>query len=374
MPEISDRCPLCGTIISHEKLLQIEERIRTEEKKKLQELEAATRKRLEDKFQKDLEAERAKVVAIESVARKRVESTLSSIKAERDRTLEKVKALEAKEATLRSQITAEAAKNTKKQIDEMRSILERDRAQQIARERAALGREREAMQKKVAELERQLQKKTAHELGDGAEIDLYEALREAFPADRLTRVQKGEAGADVLHEVLHKGEPCGLIVIDSKNRQAWQNAFASKLHEDKVTARAQHAILATNVFPAGKKELCILGDVLVMSPARVVDVVWLLRDQLIQMHVKGLSMHERADKMGRLYSYMTSDACAQHFKEADKIADEILDLDVQEVKEHNKNWQARGTKTRRLKALLREMSTEITAIVEGVERKEARTA
>ncbi len=188
MPDLTDRCPWCETIISRAKFLQIQERIRGEEQKKLQELEAATRKRLEDKFQRDLETARAKVVEIESAARKRVEATVSGIKAERDRTLEKVKALEAREPAFRKEITEEAGKNAKKQVDQMRSILERDREQVIARERAALGREREAMQKKVAELERQLQKKTAHELGDGAEIDLYEAVREAFPADRITRV------------------------------------------------------------------------------------------------------------------------------------------------------------------------------------------
>ncbi len=174
--------------------------------------------------------------------------------------------------------------------------------------------------------------------------------------------------------MLYKGDSCGLIVIDSKNRRAWQNAFASKLNQDKVAAKAQHAILATTVFPAGKKELCTHEGVLVMSPARVVDVLQLLRPQMVQMHLKGLSMEERTDKMGRLYSYITSDACAQHFKEADKIADEILDLDVQEVKEHHKNWQTRGAKTRRLKTALREMSTEISAIVEGVEKKQVKTA
>ena len=68
-------------------------------------------------------------------------------------------------------------------------------------------------------MEKQLQKKTANELGDGAEIDLFEALRESFPGDKITRIPKGQAGVDILHEVLYKGESCGKIIVDSKNRQ-----------------------------------------------------------------------------------------------------------------------------------------------------------
>src|SRR5439155_17250111 len=130
--------------------------------------------------------------------------------------------------------------------------------------------------------------KTAYEIGDGAEIDLYEALREQFPSDTIKRIPKGQPGADILHEVQHKGEVCGRIVYDSKNRQAWQSTFATKLRQDQIAAHADHAILSTTAFPAGKKELCIESDVIVASPLRVVPVVELLRQPMVKMHVMGL--------------------------------------------------------------------------------------
>ena len=43
-------------------------------------------------------------------------------------------------------------------------------------------------------LDKQLKKKTANEFGDGAEIDLFEALRESFPGDKITRIPKGQMG------------------------------------------------------------------------------------------------------------------------------------------------------------------------------------
>ncbi len=360
MDSMTERCPWCGALISRAKFVEIEERIRQEERKKLEDLEAAMRKRLGEKFRGDLEQEKMKLVRIEAAARKQL--------------AEKVKALEAREASVRKQLAEEAAKAGKKQMDEQRAILERDRDQAIAHLRAEFARERWAAQKKVADLERQLQKKTPHELGDGAEIDLFEALREAFPGDRISRVQKGETGADIHHEVLYKGESCGRIVVDSKNRKAWQNVFGSKLRQDQVAAKAEHAILATNVFPAGQRELCIHEGVLVMSPARVVLMSQLLRSQMVRMHVQGLSMKERSGKMGRLYKYMTSEACSQRFKEVAKITDDILELDVQEVKEHEKNWKTRGRMATRLKGIWRELDTEISAILEGAGEESAETA
>src|SRR5215472_16458885 len=106
-------------------------------------------------------------------------------------------------------------------------------------------------------MEHRLQKKTANEIGEGAETDLFEALREAFPRDTITRIKKGEPGADIRQDVLHQGEVCGTILYDSKNRMAWQNAYIAKLRQDQLEAQADHAILTTTVFPSGKKDLCI---------------------------------------------------------------------------------------------------------------------
>jgi hypothetical protein len=88
---------------------------------------------------------------------------------------------------------------------------------------------------------------------------------------------------DILHDVFHKGQPCGRIVVDAKIRQCWQNNFVTKLRQDQVEAGAEHAILATTLFPAGKKEMCIESGVIVMSPGRVVHMVQLLRQAIISM-------------------------------------------------------------------------------------------
>ena len=142
-------------------------------------------------------------------------------------------------------------------LHQQRGSLEADRDARLLEKEAERNREREQLQKKIDTLTRALQHKTANELGDGAEINIYDTLRDMFIGDDITRIKKGQPGADIRHRVIYKGVVCGTILIDSKNRQAWQNSYISKLREDQVADDADHAVLATTVFPAGKKELYI---------------------------------------------------------------------------------------------------------------------
>jgi hypothetical protein len=139
----------------------------------------------------------------------------------------------------------------------------------------------------------------------------------------------------------------------------------SKLRQDQVEAKAEHAILATTVFPAGRKEMCIESDVIVISPARVIYVTELLRQAMITMHIKGLSLKERSTKMSQLYDLITSEAYSKKFAEAEKLAQDVLDLDVQEQKDHGITWRKRGQLTTRIKNVLRNIETDVAAVIEA---------
>ena len=373
MNTVNDRCPWCGSEIPHARFIQIESKIRKEEREKLATSEAAIRKQLEEKFRQNLQGQKR---AMEKAGREEAEKRLAKIAAERDVSLNKVKKLEAREATLRQQVQEQAERNVRKilkqselerrrELNDQRSVLEKDRDRTLLKKESEFNRQREAFQEKFVEMERQLQRKTANEIEEGAEIDLYESLRDNFTSDRIMRVKKGQPGADILYEVLYKGEPCGRIVIDSKNRQAWQYTFLTKLRKDQVDAGAEHAILSTTVFPSGNEELCIESDVIVISPARVVHMITLLRRAMIELHVRGLSVKERTGKMAALYKFITSEVYMQRFKEAGKLTNDILDLDVAEKKVHDNTWKKRGALAKGLGNVLREIDTDITAIIEA---------
>ena len=374
MPDTTERCPWCDSVISRSKFVQIEATIREQEQSKLAQAEKQLRLRLETQHSADLAKQRqTQETSLKSEAAKQLAITTAELTNQRNTLSQQLKDAHARETTLRSSVQQQAEAMLKELADQ-RAALEKDRDESVLKVQADYNRERESFQKKIKEMERQLLKKTSQDVGEGAEIDLFEAVREAFPDDRISRVQKGQPGADIHHEVMYKGQSCGKIVIDSKNRQAWQNGFVTKLRQDQTEAGAEHAILSSTVFPSGKKELCIESDVIVVSPARVRHVISLLRRTMITVHVRGLTLTERATKMTKLYNLITSEAYAQRFGELEKLTTDILDLDVQEKKSHDTVWRKRGILATRMTGVLREIDTEVAAVVEGYDQKDLSVA
>jgi hypothetical protein len=314
-----------------------------------------------------LEAERDK--------QRHLDQQKTALKVEKDAALQKLADMEAREAATRSEsevqlrvFSEQAEQQRQKEIGELRAVLEADRDQSVLKKQVEFTREREKWQKEILDLQHKLQNKTADEIGDGAEVDLFEVLKAEFETDSLSRVKKGQPGADIRHEIRHNGEICGTIVYDSKNRQGWQLTYATKLRQDQLDAQADHAILATTAFPSGKKELCIESDVIVISPARAIPIVHLLRRALISMHVRGLSLKAKAEKTEQLYAFINSSVYQQRFEQIGGLTSDALELDVEEKKAHDALWKKRGTILKRQSALLRELDTDISSIIEGSEQ------
>jgi len=410
-----EQCPLCGTELSQTKYREIRAKLKEQDERNSRELEdakLAVHREAEQEFHKKLEQEsraaekRARAEADKQVqkviaekatlsgklkaaeaqeaeirkeaqaeiekqkelaakrAKSEFEEKVKKLALERDEASKKLKDAEAREVEIRKETEEKAEKVWQKELAAQRQALEKDKTNALLKQQSEQNRERESYQKKVRIMEQQLQRKTANELGDGGEIDVFEALRDAFQGDKISRIKKGQPGADILHEVMYKGEVCGRIVTDSKVRQGWQNAYVAKLRSDKVEAKAEHAILATTVFPAGKKNVCIESDVIVASPGLVVHITGLLRQAMITMHVKGLSMRERSNKMSQLYNLITSESYRKKFAEAERLAQDVLDLDVQEKKDHDLVWRKRGTMATRIKGVLRDIEADVAAVIE----------
>ena len=297
MTEKVERCPWCGSQISHQKFLQVQEAIREEERRKL--------------------------AAAVDLVKKEVE------------------------------------KQRKKEIADLRLILQKDRDTALAKREAEFARERDALQKKIVDISRRVSK--GSEIADGSEIDLYDELRGTFPEDHLSRRGSG----NFLLDVQYKKRSAGKLLIAAKPRAAWQQAFVTKLRQEQTEAGADHAILATAVFPAGKKQLFVDGGVIVVAPARVRAIVEVLRKALVAMHIAKLSDAERADKLNKLFQFMTSPAFKRKLAEASELTSEALQIDVDEKRAHDLVWRKRGTVLTRIRQVLRDIDTDVSAIVES---------
>lgn len=323
-----ERCPWCGSRITHAKFVQIQDAIRKDEQRKLAAVEKQIQERLTKEFaaqQAKLDGERAKILKQLDIAKQ------------------------------------EAEKLRRKEIAEVRQILQKDREAALLKKDAEFAREREALQKKIVDMSRRVGKP---EVAEGGELDLYDALRDAFPEDQISRT-KGRTSGNLLHDVRYKGKSAGKILIDCRPRAAWQSAFVKKLREDQSAMGADQAILATPIFPAGRKELFVDSGIVVVAPARVPAMVDVLRKALIAMHVAKLSDAERSDKLGRLFKFITSSGFKRKLAEASDLASEALQIDVDEKRAHDNVWKKRGTVLTRIKNVLREIDMDVSAIVEA---------
>lgn len=337
MAATTEKCPWCGSTITHAKFLQIQSAIREDERKKLADAEKTMRVQLE------------KEVAIHA-----------------QKLLKERKALDAERAKMAKQVDLvkqELDRQRKKEISDVRQILQKDREAALLRKDAEFAREREALQKKISDMSRRVQK--GGEIGEGGEIDLYEELRGAFPEDHIARLKGKGGAANLLHDIRYKGQSAGKILIDAKPRGAWQQAFVTRLRQDQSDSGADQAILATTVFPSGKRELFIEAGVIVVAPARVTAIVEVLRKALIAIHVAQLSDAERADKLSRLFRFITSTTFKRKLAEAAELAGEALQIDVDEKRAHDNVWKKRGTVLTRIKNVLREIDTDVAAILES---------
>jgi hypothetical protein len=215
----------------------------------------------------------------------------------------------------------------------------------------------------VEELQRKLQNKTAEELGDGAEIDLFEVLKAEFPDDDISRVGKGKAGADIIHKVRLNGVVCGCIVDDSKNHQQWRTDHVGKLRQDQLAARAEHAVLSTHAFPKDKRELHIDSNVIIAKPGRAVVIAMILRKQVVQLHCLKVSNDERSRKTDELYALMTSDRFEQFISTITKTAEQLEALQAQERKAHDSVWKKQGELYRTVIRSCTQFDEEIGRIV-----------
>ena len=261
------------------------------------------------------------------------------------------------EGRLREELTRERT--------QIRKALEKAHAEKLDQEREKSSAQLLKLEKRLQDLQRQLKSQAAEDSAEGASIDLLEELKREFPQDDIRRVRGAKEGADILHRVVEDGRECGRIVYGSKRRRAWRNEYLTSLRSDQMAARAEHAILATQVLPAGATQLHLQDGVIALNPARAALVAGVLRRHIIQLHTARLSGVARPDKSGKVYAFITSDRFKQLLVQIETDTRHLLDLDVKEKNMHDVTWERRGRLIRSVERVRGELRAEIDRLIGG---------
>lgn len=199
-----------------------------------------------------------------------------------------------------------------------------------------------AMQKQIEELKRKSEQGSQQLQGEVQELALENLLRTKFPFDAIEPVAKGEYGGDVVQRVVGAGgQPSGTILWESKRTKNWSDGWLTKLREDQRTAKAEIAVLVSQVLPKGVEAFDVVDGVWVTHPRSALPVAVILRQSLLEIAMARQTSEGQQTKTEMIYQYLTGPRFKQRVEaivEAFSTMQEDLD---KERKTIMKQWAKR---------------------------------
>jgi hypothetical protein len=206
-----------------------------------------------------------------------------------------------------------------------------------------------AMQRQIEELKRRAEQGSQQLQGEVQELELEAILATKFPRDTIVPVPKGEFGGDVLQRVMGpSGQIFGTILWESKRTKNWSDGWLAKLREDQRTAKAEVAIIISQVLPKDVETFGCVDAVWVAHPKVTLPVAATLRQTLIEVAGVRQTNEGQQSKMEMIYQYLTGPRF-RHRVEAivEAFSSMKKDLDV-ERKAITRQWAKREEQIERV--------------------------
>jgi hypothetical protein len=163
-----------------------------------------------------------------------------------------------------------------------------------------------SMQKQIEDLKRRAEQGSQQLQGEVQELEIEALLSARFPRDTIQPVPKGEFGGDILHRVTGPlGQHCGTILWESKRTKNWSDGWLPKLREDQRAAKAEIAVILSQVLPKDVETFGLVDQVWVAHPKVALPVAVALRQTLIEIAGARQASEGQQTKMEMVYQYLT---------------------------------------------------------------------
>ena len=204
-----------------------------------------------------------------------------------------------------------------------------------------------AMQRQIDELRRKAEQGSQQLQGEVQELELETTLRAKFPRDLIDPVPKGEFGGDLLQRVMGPAnQPCGTILWECKRTKNWSDGWLAKLRDDQRRAKADIALIVSNVLPKGVHTFDHLDGVWVAEPRCAVPVATALRQALIEISAARQAGEGQQTKIELVYCYLTGPRFRQRIEAiVERFSEMQEDLD-KERKAMTRLWAKREAQIR----------------------------
>jgi hypothetical protein len=204
-----------------------------------------------------------------------------------------------------------------------------------------------AMARQIEDLKRRAEQGSQQLQGEVQELELESLLRAAFPHDGVEPVPKGEHGGDLIHRVIGpNARICGTILWESKRTKSWSDEWLCKLRDDQRAAKAEVALIVSQVLPNDVDSFNLIDGVWVTSPRCAIPVAIALRHSLIELAAARQAGEGQQTKMELVYQYLTGPRFRHRIQAiVEKFADMQEDLE-RERKTMTKLWAKREEQIR----------------------------
>lgn len=110
------------------------------------------------------------------------------------------------------------------------------------------------MKNRIKELQNASVTMPQNHQGDISEEMIFSILKEEYPTDNITRVNKGQAGGDIHQKVItHTGKVAGNILWEIKDTASYSSKWESKLGVDLQKCGADYAVIVSRTMPSDGK-------------------------------------------------------------------------------------------------------------------------
>jgi len=204
-----------------------------------------------------------------------------------------------------------------------------------------------SMQRQIEDLRRKAEQGSQQTQGEVQELELENLLRTAFPTDIFEPVGKGEFGGDLLQQVIGPhGSNCGRILWESKRTRKWNDGWLSKLRDDQRAAKADMAVLVSQIVPKQLSHFDLIEGVWVAAYPCAVPIAIALRQSLIGIAASRRANEGQQTKMQLIYEYLVGPRFRQRVEAiVERFAIMHEDLD-KERKMMTRNWAKREAQIR----------------------------
>jgi hypothetical protein len=199
-----------------------------------------------------------------------------------------------------------------------------------------------SMERQIDELKRKAEQGSQQLQGEVQELELEATLRAKFPRDCIEPVGKGEFGGDVLQRVVGPiGQQCGAILWETKRTKNWSDGWLPKLRADQRAAKAEVALIVSQVLPKGVESFDCVDGIWVAEARCAIPLAIALRQSLVELSTARQAANGQQTKMELVYQYLTGPRF-RHRIEAivEKFSDMQDDLD-RERKAMTRLWAKR---------------------------------